>query len=172
MSKGLFLVKIVVPLIVSLTSEFTIAGEFRQYKNKMVENIKELTSGEDSIKLYRVHNKKGLTHVMSDIRKKNKGTIDRKSQEFIEADSIVRFIFETIGEEPQFCESLKNIDDENINECQNVLASFIKPINNIKRNKRSLLYLNGVHNGNDYKTVYVIGRDKRNEDFVVTELSI
>ena len=41
--------------------------------------------------------------------------------------------------------------------------SFLDPINNLKLNKRHMLYLNGNNNGSDFKRVFIIGHDNKEE---------
>jgi hypothetical protein len=155
-------------------SSSLVAGEFRQYKNKMFNNLKELTKLDGAIKVYYHKEKKKdkLKKVLKKLRKENKGYFEAKHQDFIDSESVVRFIFEKIGWEPEFCSDLKNIDDENMRQCQSALSKFLDPINNLKLNKRHMLYLNGDNNGSDFKSVFIIGHDSKERDFVITELSI
>lgn len=154
-----------------ITSHNANAGEMRQLKNALNENINSLANQKpQSIKLKNTHYN-NLDIALRDIRKLNKGFQESKHQEFVNSGYIEEFIFNKIGIEPDFCEDFKNNQDESIDKCRTSLKQLVSPIDKVENRNNHMLYL-ANNSASEFKKVFIISHDDSQKEFIVLELSL
>lgn len=158
-------------LLISLTSLNTRAGELRQLKNALSENISILVKENPQYINLQTVRYKNLDIALRDIKKLNKGFNDSKHQEFVSSNYIEEFIFNKIGIEPDFCDDFKNIGDENIDKCRTYLNQLVSHLNKEENKNNHMLYL-ANNSASEFKKLFIISHDNAQKDFIVLQLSI
>ncbi len=82
------------------------------------------------------------------------------------------FIFDVVGWQPIFCESFVSIDLKADSSCRMNLSRVLTPLDTLGFENTGMLYVNGDDQTDDYKVLYIIGKNVSESEFVVTKLTI